>query len=207
MKGIVKILLSATSAALLSLLFVPNAMAHCQIPCGIYDDHARVLESSAMDLLAAAQYRQTAGDAAAAARTDLEIAEVFAIYPTDDRAPLIERAVGHARRAAATLTADVDATAHARCQLLLSGLLLDHPKTERQQFASAAQGLADTALKVVDDERAPLVAARAWQARARALKISGSADHKAGYARAAELLAAAGLAAESRELRRQHLCA
>ena len=42
MKSIVKILLSATSAALMSLLFVPNAMAHCQIPCGIYDDHARV---------------------------------------------------------------------------------------------------------------------------------------------------------------------
>ena len=171
------------------------------------EDYARVLEASAIDLLAAAQYRQQAGDAAAAARTDLEIAEVFALYPAGDRAPLIERAVGHARRAAATLTADLDATAHARCQLLLSGLLLDHPKTEPQQFASAAQGLADTALKVVDDERAPLVAARAWQARARALKISGSADHKAGYARAAELLAAAGLAAESRELRRQHLCA
>ena len=42
MKSIVKILLSATSAALMSLLFVSNAMAHCQIPCGIYDDHARV---------------------------------------------------------------------------------------------------------------------------------------------------------------------
>ena len=42
MKSIVKILLSATSAALMSLVFVSNAMAHCQIPCGIYDDHARV---------------------------------------------------------------------------------------------------------------------------------------------------------------------
>ncbi len=42
MKSIVKILLSATSAALMSLLLVSNAMAHCQIPCGIYDDHARV---------------------------------------------------------------------------------------------------------------------------------------------------------------------
>jgi len=171
------------------------------------EDYARMLEASAMDLLAAAQYRQQAGDAAAAARTDLEIAEVFALYPAGDRAPLIERAVGHARRAAATLTPDVDATAHARCQLLLSGLLLDHPRTDPQQFASAAQGLADTALKVVDDERAPLVAARAWQARARALKLGGSADHVAAYAGAAELLAAAGLAAESRTLRRQYGCA
>ena len=42
MNSIVKILLSAMSAALMSLLFVPNAMAHCQIPCGIYDDHAQV---------------------------------------------------------------------------------------------------------------------------------------------------------------------
>ena len=168
------------------------------------DDHARMLEASAVDLLAAAQYRQAAGEPAAAARTDLEIAEVFALYPAGDRAPLIERAVGHARRAAGTLTPEVDATAHARCQLLLSGLLLDHPRTDPQQFASPAQALADTALKVVDDERVPLVAARAWQARARALKIRGSADCKAAYDRAAELLAAAGLAAESRKLRRQH---
>ena len=163
----------------------------------------RMLEAAAMDLLGAAQYRQTAGVAEAAARTDLEIAEAFAIYPTDDRAPLIERAVGHARRAAATLTPEVDATSHARCQLLLSGLLLDHPRTDPQQFAPAAAGLADLALKVVDAERAPLVAARAWKARARALELSGSGDHEAAYARAAELLNAAGLPAESRRLRRR----
>ena len=42
MKGIVKILVSATGAALMSLPFAQNALAHCQIPCGIYDDHARV---------------------------------------------------------------------------------------------------------------------------------------------------------------------
>ena len=168
---------------------------------------ARMLEAAATDLLAAAQFRQTAGDVEGAARTDLEVAEVFARYPAVDRAPLVERAVGHARRAAATLTPSVDATAHARCQLLLSGLLLDHPKTDPRQFAHAALGLADSALKVVDAGRAPLVAARAWGARARALELSGSADHKAAYARAADLLAAAGLAAASRRLRRQHGCA
>ncbi|MDE2868286.1 MAG: hypothetical protein OXR64_12265 [Chloroflexota bacterium] len=168
---------------------------------------ARMLEAAAMDLLAAAQYRQQVGDAEAAARTDLEIAEAFAVYPADDRAPLIERAVGHARRAAATLTAAVDATAHARCQLLLSGLLLDHPKTDPKQFAHAAVGLADSALKIVDAERAPFVAARAWRARARALELSGSTNHSAAYARAADLLSAAGLGAESRRLRRRHLCA
>lgn len=171
------------------------------------EDYARMLEASAMDLLAAAQYRQAAGDAAAAARTDLEIAEVFALYPAGDRAPLIERAVGHARRAAATLTPQTDAVAHARCQLLLSGLLLDHPKSDPKQFAPAAQGLADTALKDVDADRAPLVASRAWQARARALELSGSADYQAAYARAADLLLAAGLGAESRRLRRRLLCA
>ncbi len=168
------------------------------------EPNARMLEAAAMDLLATAQFRQQAGDPEAAARTDLEIAEAFAVYPADDRAPLIERAVGHARRAAAALTPDVDATAHARCQLLLSGLLLDHPKTDPRQFASPAVALADIALKVVDAERAPSVAARAWQARARALELSGSADHKAAYARAAELLDAAGLKAESRRLRRKH---
>ncbi|MCY3748870.1 MAG: hypothetical protein OXG64_06190 [Chloroflexi bacterium] len=168
---------------------------------------ARMLEAAAMDLLAAAQYRQQAGDAEAAARTDLEIAEAFAVYPADDRAPLIERAVGHARRAAGTLTPEVDPTAHARCQLLLSGLLLDHPRSDPQQFAPAAQGLADTALTVVDEERAPLVAARAWQARARAQEIRGLADHTAAYARAAELLDIAGLTGASRRLRQQHGCA
>ena len=171
------------------------------------EPNARMLEAAAMDLLAAAQYRQAAGDSEAVARTDLEIAEAFAVYPADDRAPLIERAVSHARRAAAVLTPPTDPTAHARCQLLLSGLLLDHPKSDPNQFAPAAKGLADTALKVVDAERAPFVAARAWRARARALEIIGSADYEAAYAKAADLLAAAGLAAESRELRRQHDCA
>ena len=168
---------------------------------------ARMLETAAMDLLAAAQYRQTTGDIESAARTDLEIAEVFARYPADDRTPLVERAVAHARRAAATLTSQKDAVAHARCQILLSELLLDHPSTDPRQFAPAAVGLTDIALKVVDAERAPLVAARAWQARARALQLSGSADDIAAYTRAADLLTAAGLAAESRRLRRQHVCA
>ena len=168
---------------------------------------ARMLEAAALDLLAAAQYRQTTGDTESVARTDLEIAEVFARYPADDRAPLIERAVGHARRAATMLTPQMDATAHARCQLLLSGLLLDHPKTDPKQFAHAALGLADSALKVVDAERAPLVAARAWQARARTLRLSGSSDDIVAYTRAADLLTDAGLAAKSRRLRRRHVCA
>ena len=168
------------------------------------EQDARMLEAGAMDLLAAAQFRQTAGDREAAARTDLEIAEVFARYPADDRAPLIERAVAHARRAAATLTRERDAAAHARCQLLLSGLLLDHPKTDPQQFAPAALGLADTALDGLDAEHSPFVAARVWQARGRALGLVGSPDAESAYARAADLLAAAGLWSESRRLRRQH---
>ena len=168
---------------------------------------ALALEAAAKDLLSAAQYRMKAGDPEAAARTDLEIAEVFAVFPADDRGPLVERAVGHARRAAATLTPDMNATAHARTQLLLSGLLLDHPRTDPQQFAPAAVGLADSALKVVDARRAPFVAARAWQARARALELSGSSDYNVAYARAAELLDAARLSAESRRLRRRHDCA
>ena len=166
---------------------------------------ARMLESAALDLLTAAQFRQTAGDPEAAARTDLEIAEVFARYPADDRGPLIERAVGHARRAAATLTRERDAAAHARCQLLLSGLLLDHPRTDPQQFAPAALRLAETALDGLDPEHAPFVAARAWQARGRALGLVGRPDTDAAYARAADLLAAAGLPADSRRLRRHDL--
>ena len=42
MNGIIRIVLSAAGMALMPLLLVQNSLAHCQIPCGIYDDHARV---------------------------------------------------------------------------------------------------------------------------------------------------------------------
>ena len=42
MKGIVRTVAGATIAALMSLILAQSAVAHCQIPCGIYDDHARV---------------------------------------------------------------------------------------------------------------------------------------------------------------------
>ena len=42
MKGIVRTIAGATIAALMSLILAQSAVAHCQIPCGIYDDHARV---------------------------------------------------------------------------------------------------------------------------------------------------------------------
>ena len=37
-----KLLSHGTTLALLALLINQTAIAHCQIPCGIYDDHARV---------------------------------------------------------------------------------------------------------------------------------------------------------------------
>ena len=42
MKGIVRTIAGATIAALMSLILAQSAVAHCQIPCGIYDDHAQV---------------------------------------------------------------------------------------------------------------------------------------------------------------------
>ena len=36
-------LLTAIAVAGLSVVMSPQVQAHCQIPCGIYDDHARVL--------------------------------------------------------------------------------------------------------------------------------------------------------------------
>ena len=42
MKGIARTIAGATIAVLMSLILAQNAVAHCQIPCGIYDDHARV---------------------------------------------------------------------------------------------------------------------------------------------------------------------
>lgn len=37
-----RVVIGAVAAFLMSTLYAPNALAHCQIPCGIYDDHARV---------------------------------------------------------------------------------------------------------------------------------------------------------------------
>lgn len=42
MKGIARTIAGATIAVLMSLILAQSAVAHCQIPCGIYDDHARV---------------------------------------------------------------------------------------------------------------------------------------------------------------------
>ena len=42
MKGIARTIAGATITVLMSLILAQNAVAHCQIPCGIYDDHARV---------------------------------------------------------------------------------------------------------------------------------------------------------------------
>ncbi len=43
MKNTIKIAVALTVAALISFSFMQKSFAHCQIPCGIYDDHARVL--------------------------------------------------------------------------------------------------------------------------------------------------------------------
>jgi len=37
-----KVIKSIISAVFLSSLYIPSALSHCQVPCGIYDDHARV---------------------------------------------------------------------------------------------------------------------------------------------------------------------
>ena len=42
MKTIIKIPLIAAAAAIATFFAIPTAFAHCQIPCGIYDDNARV---------------------------------------------------------------------------------------------------------------------------------------------------------------------
>ena len=43
MKALFKfILLTGLALAGTNLFTTPNAQAHCQVPCGIYDDHARV---------------------------------------------------------------------------------------------------------------------------------------------------------------------
>lgn len=42
MIGIARTIAGATIAVLMSPILAQSAVAHCQIPCGIYDDHARV---------------------------------------------------------------------------------------------------------------------------------------------------------------------
>ncbi len=95
------------------------------------------LEKAAADLLAAAETRQQNNDPIAIARTYLEIAEVFSAYAADERGPIVERAVTFAQQAVISLPPGVDPVAFARCQLLLSGLLLDHPEMDPREFAPA----------------------------------------------------------------------
>ena len=64
MNRLIKILPSAAVIALMPLLLAQNALAHCQIPCGIYDDHARVasmLEDVATIRKAVSQIAELAG--------------------------------------------------------------------------------------------------------------------------------------------------
>ncbi len=157
----------------------------------------RALEASALDLLTAVQLRAAAGETLASARTSLEIAETLARLPADDRGPVIERAVGHARRALRDLTPQVDPAAHARGQTLLSGLVLDHPSSDPRRLAPAAARLAQAALDALDHGASPWVAARAWRARGRALDLMDDPSADACFARAAELEAAADAASDA----------
>ena len=64
MTRLAKILSSAAVLALMPLLLAQNALAHCQVPCGIYDDHARVasmLEDVATIRKAVSQIAELAG--------------------------------------------------------------------------------------------------------------------------------------------------
>ena len=64
MNHLIKTLSSAAMIALMPLLLAQNALAHCQIPCGIYDDHARVasmLEDVATIRKAVSQIAELAG--------------------------------------------------------------------------------------------------------------------------------------------------
>ena len=64
MNRIPGILSFAAAIALMPMLLAQNALAHCQIPCGIYDDHARVasmLEDVATIRKAVAQIAELSG--------------------------------------------------------------------------------------------------------------------------------------------------
>lgn len=64
MNRFIKFVSSTVAVALTLLLVAQNALAHCQIPCGIYDDHARVasmLEDVATIRKAVSQIAELAG--------------------------------------------------------------------------------------------------------------------------------------------------
>ena len=64
MNRILGILSGAAAIALMPMLLAQHAHAHCQIPCGIYDDHARVasmLEDVATIRKAVAQIAELSG--------------------------------------------------------------------------------------------------------------------------------------------------
>ena len=74
MNRIVRLAVSAAAIALAPWLPVQSSLAHCQIPCGIYDDHARVasmLEDVATIHKAVSQIADLAGKADPQSRNQL----------------------------------------------------------------------------------------------------------------------------------------
>ena len=74
MNRIARLAVSAAAIALAPWLLVQSSLAHCQIPCGIYDDHARVasmLEDVATIHKAVSQIADLAGKADPQSRNQL----------------------------------------------------------------------------------------------------------------------------------------
>ena len=119
-----------------------------------------LIERAARPLLEAAEIWTREGDDERLAHTFLELGAAFAIFPDDDRAAIVERAVDFYRRAGEHFPEVSHPTEFARVQAGLGSMLVAHPGDDRPRLLPAAIGMLRTALRHLDETSVPLDAAR-----------------------------------------------
>ncbi len=200
---------SATERA--SLLTNSGAALRLQASLLPSDDREQIrslIERAAQPLLEAAEIWTREGDDERLAHTFLELGEAFAIFPDDDRAAIVERAVAFYRRAGEHFSEDSHPTEFARVQAGLGSMLLAHPGDDRTRLLPVAAGLLRSALRHLDEANGPLDAARIHRGLGDAIMDLAAAGDEVSideaarsYEHAVRLYAAAGLRHEEAHAR------
>ena len=118
----------------------------------------------------------------------------------DNTVMAIERAITYAQRSASTFKTTHDLISYARCLVLQSHLLLDHPGHDRTELSLSALQLADQGIAALTHPEAPYVRACAYEARARALQLTDPDAATRAIEQSRNLLAEVSLAATAASL-------
>ena len=112
----------------------------------------------------------------------------------------IERATTYAQRSASTFKTTHDLIGYARCLVIQSHLLLDHPDHDRTELSLSALQLADQSIALLTHPEAPYVRGCAYQARARALQLTDPEAATRAIEQSRTVLAEVSLAATASSL-------